>query len=195
MRRICLLLALSACSASYAYAQVDYSRHEVGGMARIAGADTKGAFNTDNSRDGLYGFDIHGAYNISRLLGLSADFSYLQNKFRTGGVDPTSRLAQVMGGIKLQDNAKTTRFRPFGQALFGVAHASNLPRVLQSTSTGKTVALVSGTGPAFALGGGLDIRLTKKLDLRAFQVDYNPVWAKGETFHNLRIGIGLNFRF
>jgi hypothetical protein len=52
-----------------------------------------------------------------------------------------------------------------------------------------------GTGPAFALGGGLDIRLTKRLELRAFQIDYNPSRIKEETFQNVRLGIGLNFRF
>ena len=112
-----------------------------------------------------------------------------------GSVVPTTRLTQIMGGIKLQDNANTTRFRPFAQALIGLAHSSNLPRVLQQTSSSRTVTIISGTGPAFVLGGGLDIRLTRKLDLRALQIDYNPIWAKGETFQNLRIGIGLNFRF
>jgi hypothetical protein len=67
--------------------------------------------------------------------------------------------------------------------------------VLQQTSSSKTVKLISGTGPALVLGGGLDIRLTKNLDLRTFQIDYNPVWTQGETFHNGRLGIGLNFRF
>ena len=100
-----------------------------------------------------------------------------------------------MGGIKLQDNKNTTRFRPFGHALVGVAHASDLPRIVRDGSTLVTFSVRDGTGSAFALGGGLDIRLTKRLELRAFQIDYNPSRIRGQTFQNVRLGIGLNFRF
>ena len=195
MRRICFVLAFCAGCADSVFAQSDYAKHELGGTVSVAGADTKGAFNNDKSRDGLYGFSIQSAYNISRFWGLKGEFSYFQKQFWPGSVYPTSGLTQIMGGIKLQDNANTTRYRPFAHALIGVAHTSNLPRVLQETSSSRIVTIISGTGPAFALGGGLDIRLTRKLELRALQIDYNPVWAKGETFQNLRIGIGLNFRF
>ena len=195
MRRVYLVLAFCAFCAHHVCAQTEYTRDELGGSVSILGADTQGAFNNDKSRDGLYGFDIHGAYNISRLLGLNADFSYFQHKFRTGNSDPMSRVTQITAGIKLQDNAMTPRFRPFAQALVGVAHTSNLPRLLQQTSSGRIVTLITGTGPALVLGGGLDIRLTKMLDLRALQMDYNPVWTQGHTFHSARLGIGLNFRF
>ena len=194
MRRICLVLAVCACCAHSLLAQSDYAKREFGGTVAIVGADTKGAFNTDESRDGLWGFSLQGAYNISRYWGLKGEFSYFQNTVGPGTTDPT-RLTQLMGGIKVQDNARTTRFRPFAHALFGVAHVSNMPRVLQQTSTGRTVAIITDTGPGFTLGGGLDIRLTRNLDLRALQYDYNPVWAGGQTFHNLKLGIGLNFRF
>jgi opacity protein-like surface antigen len=193
--RICFLLALYTLCDHVVFGQSDYAQHELGGTASIIGADTKGAFNNDKSRDGLYGFNLQGAYNISRYWGLKADFSYFQKQFEAGNQDLTSKLFQLTGGIKLQDNATTTRFRPFAQALVGVAHASNLPRVLQESSTGKIVSAISGTGPAFALGGGLDIRLLKKLELRALQIDYNPIRLKGESFQNLRLGIGVNFRF
>jgi opacity protein-like surface antigen len=195
MRRICFVLAFCAYCAHSVFAQSDYARHELGGTASVIGADTKGAFNNDNSRDGLYGFSIQSAYNISRFWGLKGEFSYFQKQFVPGNVVPTSRLTQLLGGIKLQDDTNTTRFRPFAQALIGVAHTSNLPRVLQVASPSRTVNLITGTGAAFALGGGLDIRLTRKLELRALQIDYNPTSAKGETFQNVRIGIGVNFRF
>ena len=194
-RRICFLLILHTCCAHHVFGQSDYTRHEVGGNVSVIGVDTKGAFNNDKSRDGLFGFNLQGAYNISRFWGLKADFSYFQKQFEAGSADFTSRLFQIGGGIKLQDNANTTRFRPFAQALIGVAHASKLPRLLQENSSGRLVAVLNGTGPAFTLGGGFDIRLTKKLELRALQIDYNPVRLKGESFHNVRLGIGLNFRF
>ena len=195
IRRTCFLLILLTCCAHHVFGQSDYARHEVGGNFSVIGVDTKGAFNNDKSRDGFFGFDIQGGYNISRFWGLKADLSFFQKQFDAGNADLTSRLFQIAGGIKLQDNANSTRFRPFAQALVGVAHASKLPRALPENSSGRVVTIRSGAGPAFVLGGGLDIRLTRKLELRALQIDYNPVRLKGETFQNARLGIGLNFRF
>jgi opacity protein-like surface antigen len=195
MRRTLVLLVVYACCAQYAIAQTDYNKREIGGNVSIMGLDTKGAFNSDKSRDGLYGFNVQGAYNFSRYLGVKAEFSYSQRHFDTDFIDLTTRLSQIMGGIKLQDNKNTTRFRPFGHALVGVAHASDLPRIVRLNSGLDGFSVREGTGPAFALGGGLDIRLTKRLELRAFQIDYNPSRIKEETFQNVRLGIGLNFRF
>ncbi len=69
------------------------------------------------------------------------------------------------------------------------------------------------SGFAAAIGGGLDIHLSKRVDVRAIQVDYNPMrfdftdfgavgipgtpTPLGEpkrTLHNFRIGIGIVFR-
>src|SRR5262249_25318021 len=123
-RRVCAWLIFCTACVHDVFGQSEYSKYEVGAAASIVGADTKGAFNNDKSRDGLYGFDIQSAYNISRLWGVKADVSYFQRQFSLGSVDRTTRLFQIMGGIKLQDNASMTRFRPFAQALIGVAHAS-----------------------------------------------------------------------
>jgi len=195
MRRILVLLLFYACCAQYVSAQTDYNKREIGANVSIMGLDTKGAFNSDRSRDGLGGFNVQGAYNFSRYLGVKAEFSYSQRHFDSDFIDLTTRVSQIMGGIKLQDNKTTTRFRPFGHALVGVAHASDLPRIVPDGFTLVTLSLRDGTGPAFALGGGLDIRLTKRLELRAFQIDYNPSRIKEQTFQNVRLGIGLNFRF
>jgi hypothetical protein len=126
------------------FGQNDYRKRELGGNVSIVGADTKGALNNDRSRDALYGFEVQGAYNISRYWGLKADFSYAQRTFEAGTIDLTSRLSQMMGGIKLQDNANNTRFRPFAHALAGVAHASDFPRVFDDVS--KAAEIRSGTG-------------------------------------------------
>jgi opacity protein-like surface antigen len=195
MRKTSLLLFLYLCVAQQAFGQTDYSKHEIGGNVSIMGLDSKGAFNSDGSRDGVYGFDVHGAYNFSRYLGVKAEFSYSQRHVDSDFIDLSTRLSQVMGGIKVQDNKTSTRFRPFGHALVGIAHASDLPRILPDGFTLVRFSVRDGTGPAFALGGGLDIRLTRTLELRALQLDYNPTRIKGDVFQNVRLGIGVNFRF
>jgi opacity protein-like surface antigen len=94
-----------------------------------------------------------------------------------------------MGGIKLQDNALETKVRPFAQLLLGVGRA-------EIDSSGPSININdSRTGFAAAVGGGLDIRVHKNVDIRAIKVEYNPVRIDGETDNNIRLGVGLNFRF
>jgi hypothetical protein len=49
----------------------------------------------------------------------------------------------------------------------------------------------SETGFAGAFGGGLDIRASERIDIRAFQFDYNPTRLDGSTQHNFRVGVGI----
>ena len=95
MRKICFVLAFCAYSAQPIFAQSDYARHELGGAVEVVGADTKGAFNNDSSRDALFGFSLQSAYNLSRFWGLKGEFSYFQKQFEPSNVFPTSRLTQT----------------------------------------------------------------------------------------------------
>jgi opacity protein-like surface antigen len=157
--------------------------------------DTDGAFSTNpnDERDRFDGVNVAGAANISRYFGLKADFSHHRKDGRftvgTTTTDVRARLTQFMGGVKVQDNALETRFRPFAHALVGVAHAS------ADLNTGTVSASDSDNGLALAFGGGLDIRVHKNVDIRAIQLDYNPNRFNGETDNNIRVGVGVNFRF
>jgi peptidoglycan-associated lipoprotein len=82
-----------------------------------------------------------------------------------------------------------SRIQPFAQTLFGASHATGL------IATGG-----SGSFNAFAMtaGGGADVKLTRRLALRAFEADYFlTLFKNGVNDHqnNLRIGTGLVFRF
>ena len=44
-----------------------------------------------------------------------------------------------------------------------------------------------------AVGGGLDIKINEKIDLRAIQVDYAPIFS-GFLQNNIRFGVGLVFK-
>ena len=51
------------------------------------------------------------------------------------------------------------------------------------------------------LGGGIDVRLNERIDIRVIQVDFNPIFLKsrtvegitfpGRTAHGVRFSIGL----
>lgn len=183
--------------APLAFAQGDFQRGEFGVMFSHNRVDTDGAFSpdiNDTSRDGFHGVNIDAGYNFSRYVGAKADFSYHRKSEDfavTGGtVSIDGKLTQFMGGIKIQDNSTETKVRPFAQALLGVGHVS-----IEANSPAFGVLDQSETGFAAAIGGGLDFRVHRNVDIRAIKIEYNPVRVEGETGNNIRLGVGLNFRF
>jgi hypothetical protein len=53
--------------------------------------------------------------------------------------------------------------------------------------------IVNETGFGGAFGGGLDIKINDRIDFRAIQVDYNPVYTNRSFDNNVRIGVGIVF--
>ena len=80
------------------------------------------------------------------------------------------------------------RLRPFGQALFGLAH--------QSVSANAFISNVGQRDNAFAfdLGGGVDFRLVSRVAWRV-QADYLQTKVFDSTQHDPRISTGIVLRF
>lgn len=183
--------------APLAFAQGEFQRGEFGIMFSQNRVDTDGAFSpdiNDTGRDGFNGVNVDAGYNFSRYVGAKVDFSHHRKSadFTVAGGTTSidAKLTQFMGGIKIQDNAVETKVRPFAQLLVGVGRAN-----VDVTSPAVGVFGESETGFAAAVGGGLDIRVHKNVDIRAIKVEYNPVRIDGQTDSNIRLGVGLNFRF
>jgi opacity protein-like surface antigen len=166
----------------------------------------------DNVFDNFNGFNVSGVYNLNRYFGVKADVSGTYNKtefrqsFNAGGgstvslgVDAKTSLYNFLGGVQVKDNSNSGRFKPFAHALVGAGHFR--ARVSNFTCTPAAFCppvdipdeTVSETGLAGAFGGGIDIRLTNRVQIRAIQIDYNPIRADGATSHNLRFGFGIVF--
>lgn len=215
MKRLIFAIFLVAISSMFAFAQSksDYNKWEVyGGYSngQVDGrADTGNSFSAFfRDRHPFNGFEASGVYNFSRYLGIKGDVSGTYNKthvaftFPNGTATPDaisfdahSSLYNFLGGIQVKDNASQSRFKPFGHALIGVGYGRT--KFTNQVCTGNTLCPTgsdSDTGFAAALGGGLDIRLTDKIDFRAAQVDYNPIRFNGSTEHNVRLGIGFVFK-
>jgi hypothetical protein len=77
-------------------------------------------------------------------------------------------------------------------ALVG-ASRNRFSYLLTPTSTAAATTSVSqnSTDFAMALGGGLDVRAHKRVSIRLFQIDYNPVFAPTRP----QFGTNTNFRF
>ena len=161
------------------------------------------------------GFEAAYVRNIHRYFGLKADFSaaYQGDDFTVSFNDPTNgaysyrinadrSVYNILGGVQVKNNAAKSRFKPFAHALAGVAITREKFDRLTCTSgtcpafVGNSIPLsFTNTNFAAAIGGGLDVKISDKIDLRAIQVDYNPIYRGGNNWqNNFRIGVGVVFK-
>ena len=163
-----------------------------------------------DNRTSLNGFEVSAVRNFSRYFGIRGDVSAgfrdrtYTGSFVSGGTATTfpvrskTQIYNFLGGIQVKDNAAKTRLKPFAHALVGVGYgrfrnrAANCPT---GTACGNLVFINdSRAGFAGAFGGGLDIRVNDKIDFRAVQVDYNPIYFDTGFRNNVRFGVGIVFK-
>ena len=210
MRRLLFLLVAVVASASVAAAQSDYKKFEFFGGYSHNRVDT-GIDDSDpdfddivDEREGFHGFNASITGNVSRYLGVKFDFAghFKKKDFPLLG-DPSalnldSRAFTFLGGVQVKDNGTDATFKPFAHGLVGAANVRN-----EAIFRGVCIAIVPSpcppsftekeTGFAAALGGGIDIRASDRVDIRVIQFDYNPTRVFDSTQHNFRIGIGVVF--
>jgi hypothetical protein len=119
--------------------------------------------------------------NLNHWFGVTADFSGAYKS--ENGVD-FKNYTYTFGPVvsMLQSGS----FTPFAHALFGGFHAS--------ASFGGFSGSVNGF--ASLIGGGVDIKVTPQVAVRAVQVDWLLAHAEGATSKsNARISTGLVLRF
>ena len=147
------------------------------------GGDTDNANVNDllNEKNTLRGLNVAIGYNFHKFVGAKFDYSLhlREDNFSrpagSGTIDTT--VQNFLGGIQIKNNLEDgPRFKPFAHALFGVANqkidvdSPQLPAVL-----GISDFSVNETSFAMAFGGGLDIKLNKRFDIRAGQIDWNII--------------------
>ena len=227
MKRLVTLVTLILVSTITALAQDDYKRFEFFGgysalrLDNLAG-DT-GSPQVDEvlgEKQTLRGFNLAGVYNFHKYVGAKFDYSLhlrednFTRPLGSGTIDTT--LQNILGGIQVKNNMEDgPTFKPFGHALFGVAvqkvdvDSPNLPAVF-----GISDFHTNETSFAMAFGGGLDIKLNNRFDVRIVQVDWNiikrgdqqtgivlaptpfqtvgtPFFIPGTRQDNLRLSIGI----
>jgi hypothetical protein len=158
-----------------------------------------------DGREGFNGFNTSVTGNISRYVGFKFDFSghYKSHSIPFGtisrAVDIDSRIYHYLGGIQVKDNSSEKTFKPFAHALVGAAHARNRVDISNDLCNAISPALCpidfteTETALAGAFGGGIDIRVSNRIDVRVIQIDYNPTRFFNSTQHNFRFGVGIVF--
>ncbi len=162
-------------------------------------------------RRAFNGIEVSATRNFNRYFGIKADVSaaqrsssstyQLSNGTTTNTVttDVNSSLYNFLGGIQVKDNATKARFKPFAHALVGVAHTRDRFATFCTEANCTIQPLVGNfkindTGFGGAFGGGLDIKVNDRIDFRAIQVDYNPVYTRSSFDNNIRISVGIVFK-
>ena len=179
MRKLLFSMIIMACAASFSFAQSDdYNKVDIYAGFSHARVDFGGDFEGFNGVEGA----VTG--NISRYIGLKGDYAFHYKKFDAPApFEVNAKTHTLVGGLQLKDNSKETKVKPFGHLMAGFTAA----RVSGFVSD-------SETGFAGVIGGGVDIKISPRVDFRAIQFDYNPTRLGGETQHNFRVGIGVVFR-
>ena len=211
MKKIILAacLATGLCTAAMAQSSGDYKKSEfyVGySNGQIDnGVDTGSSFQDFlDDHTTFHGWEAAGVYNFHKYLGVKGDVSGTYNNKTFSFATPdgnvsfktNNSLYNFLGGIQVKNNSTDARFKPFAHALVGVGVGHTKIKNVSCTGTADCSGLVGSetqSGFAGAFGGGVDIKLNDKIDLRAIQVDYNPVHFD-HTDNNVRLGIGVVFK-
>lgn len=197
--RVICAVAILTLAISLTYAQDDIYRVEgFGGYSYMnldRAVDLSQFSNGNFNRVHSHGFNGSVAYNFNRYWGAKFDLT-----LHTHGEDFQSNLVvnplatvtngtfktsqsdyQYMGGVQIKDNKREgPRFKPFAHVLAGISdqHFS----IDETSPTNTQLVKLSKTGFGMKFGGGIDYKLTKNLDARFIQFDYNPIWRSSTNF-------------
>jgi opacity protein-like surface antigen len=154
--------------------------------------DPNNVFDDDffDRRKGLHGGNASVTGYFYSRLGITGDFSFHRSEdnvdFTGGRNSIDTRVIYFMGGpqFKLRNDS---RIEPFVRVLAGGAHTRFEVSSQQTTSNGTVTNSfdTSSTDFAMGVGGGLDIRLSDRFSIRAFQVDYAPIFLRDRSINVL----------
>ncbi len=138
-----------------------------------------GTTTTLDNRFNANGFNLAGTGYLTKRFGLTADFSghyNTRNDTFAGSATGQSKLSlyNLTGGPTLRFPG-SGRVTPFVHALAGFARR-NFTETFGTTSTSDNT-----TSFAMNLGGGLDVKLNKRIAWRLIQADYNPIFVRART--------------
>lgn len=173
-------------------------------------------------RKGMNGFDASATFNLNRYVGIKGNVSghFKSESFTdtfevapgenfVSNVNTRERIYQFLAGLQVKDNSTESRVKPFAHALFGVARQTVRFQQPASDDSSGFDAKAEETSFAMKLGGGIDLRVSDRIDLRLVEFNYNPIFAgerplagagitvpitvTGRTAHNFTVGVGIVF--
>jgi Outer membrane protein beta-barrel domain len=157
-----------------------------------------------------HGLELSVIRNLNQRVGIKGDFAahFQSNTFpvnvcvqtpcvpvqQTAHLNP--RLFNFLAGPEIRLGNRRWRVAPFTYALAGLAHANATFKT--SGSAFNLSQTTSETGFAMALGGGVDVRVTRRFSVRT-SLDFNPNWVgrddsgQRQVQKDLRLAVGVLF--
>ena len=186
-----LLVALAAWSQDFPRAEVaaDYS------YARFYPVQTRSL--SLNGGGGAF------VFNLNRYFGIKMDLqgygsNTLTQTTSAGTLKVQGNLFTYMFGPQVK--FRTQKLQPFAHVLFGAAHSNvygNLTKACAGSCT--TSGAPAGDAFAMALGGGIDIPISKSFQFRPVEMDYMRTRFTNQFNNsaqsNFRYSAGVNFTF
>lgn len=136
---------------------------------------------------GSQGWNASIAGNVNKWFGVVADFGGQYSNVKE--VDFQEKIKSKTYLFGPQFSVRYKRVTPFVRVLVGGAAIKT-----NAVESGQTFSF-SDSGFVVAGGGGLDVRVTRRIAIRAFQLDYMRTRFFGESQHNGRLSFGVVFRF
>ena len=135
----------------------------------------------------FHGWNSSVTGNVTKRFGIVADFSgHYGNEFE-GSILVKQDAHSFLFGPRYSFRGK--KFTPFVYALFGVT------RFHQSAIISGQKLSASDSGFSSALGGGMDIKVSDRFAIRAFQIDYFRPNFFGEAHNRGRLAFGVVLHF
>ncbi len=177
-----------------------------------AGTCPPGSFGVHPSANG---WNASAQFNATHFLGIKADFSGHYNTPVTISSQISNSLAQLgITGLPPKAHSYTYlfgpvifqnkgRYTPFAHALFGQNSIGTTLSNVKVGGVGIPGLTASDSAFAMAFGGGVDVKLSERIALRAGQVDYlytkhdfsSGVPGVASHQNNLRASVGIVFQF
>lgn len=147
---------------------------------------------TPVDRQSAHGVGINAAVNLSNHLGIVGDFSYNAKGVRVPSIfgSNTGNVQHTYFLFGPRFSVRRDRATGFLQTLVGGAHIRSEFGGIHRT-----------TDLALAIGGGLDVNISKRVAVRAFQFDYLPSRRRlassdeKDWLQNFRAQFGIVFKF
>ncbi len=196
MRKLLITTLLIALGASILAAQTpaEQPKNEFFAGYSFHSADIN-TLTVDPRRTGQNGVNLEYTRNITRHIGITGDASvhFHRDTSSTGVGTFTSKRDQyfLLGGLQFK-TANGKRVQPFAHALFGASLFRGFTSDIRTS--GNVYTFDDATSLAMAFGGGVDVRVNKRIDLRLIQADYAPTFFGSGRQNNFRLSVGIIFK-
>jgi hypothetical protein len=192
MKKLSLLALLMVFSAPLmASAQEGAPRAEISGGYSLLRVNPGDGFDSITG----HGFSLSVAGNITKNFGIVGEFSRYSKSETLGDIigDPTLNLVSADANVQTylfgpRFTARSGKAESFFHALFGAARGS-----AEVSAPGATEQ-AAGYAFAYALGGGVDIKVHNNFAIRVVQLDFLQARVDGEGVNSLRYSVGVVLR-